>query len=79
MLFYCLNIIYIFNFCSTLSTGLNSLAGTIFEDFVAPRLSGNVSDARANLIMKVIVVASGVFCVAFISVIEHLGSILEVS
>ena len=57
---------------------MNSLAGTIYEDFVAPHLSGEVSDAKANRIIKIIVVITGTFCVFFISVIEHLGSLLEV-
>ncbi|XP_066992320.2 sodium-coupled monocarboxylate transporter 2 [Anabrus simplex] len=62
---------------SSMSSALNSLAGTIFEDFVSPCLSGKMSDEKVNMIMKAIVAVIGALCVALIFVVERLGSVLE--
>ncbi|XP_066992319.2 sodium-coupled monocarboxylate transporter 2 [Anabrus simplex] len=62
---------------SSLSSVLNSLAGTVYEDFVSPCLSGKMSDEKVNMIMKTIVVVIGALCVALIFVVEKLGTVLE--
>ncbi|XP_059468470.1 sodium-coupled monocarboxylate transporter 1-like [Neocloeon triangulifer] len=64
---------------SSMSTGLNSMAGVIFEDYVKPRLSGKVSEGRASFMMKVICALIGVFCVAMVFLVEKLGGVLQVS
>ncbi|CAB3377454.1 Hypothetical predicted protein [Cloeon dipterum] len=64
---------------SSMSTGLNSMAGVIFEDYIKPRLSGKVSEARASLMMKIICAAIGVFCVCMVFIVENLGGVLQVS
>jgi len=61
-----------------MSTGLNSMAGVIFEDYIKPQLSGKVSEAKASLTMKIICAVMGVFCVAMVFVVENLGGVLQV-
>ncbi|XP_047115232.1 sodium-coupled monocarboxylate transporter 2-like [Schistocerca piceifrons] len=62
---------------SSMSGSLNSLSGTIYEDFVLPRVSDKISDEKVNFIMQGIVLAVGVICVALVFVVEKLGTVLE--
>jgi Na+/proline symporter len=62
-----------------MSTGLNSMAGVIFEDYLKPQMSGKVSEARASLTMKIICAIMGVFCVGMVFVVENLGGVLQVN
>ncbi|XP_077287850.1 sodium-coupled monocarboxylate transporter 1-like [Arctopsyche grandis] len=61
---------------STLSTTLNTLAGTLYEDYIKRR---GVTEEKAHIIMKVIVVAIGTFSVVMVLAIERLGKILSAS
>lgn len=61
-----------------MSAGLNTLAGTFYEDFVTLRLPKKVSDSTASFIMKLIVVVFGCICVALVYVVEKLGPIMQV-
>lgn len=64
---------------STMSASLNTVAGTLYEDFVAPFYKKSPkSDASASLIMKLIVLVVGVVCVLLVFVVERLGSIMQV-
>lgn len=64
---------------STMSASLNTVAGTLYEDFVAPFYKKSPkSDASASLIMKLIVLMVGVICVLLVFVVERLGSIMQV-
>lgn len=62
-----------------MSASLNTVAGTLYEDFVVPfyRKSPK-SDATASLIMKLIVLLVGTVCVLLIFIVEKLGSIMQV-
>lgn len=63
---------------STMSCGLNTVAGTMYEDFIEPML-GKTTDRRASNIMKVLSAVFGVLCVLLVMVIEKLGSLLELT
>ncbi|XP_076280092.1 sodium-coupled monocarboxylate transporter 1 [Lasioglossum baleicum] len=65
---------------STMSANLNTVAGTIYEDFIDPWLpESNNKEARAANIMKCTVVVVGLVCVAFVFVVDRLGDIFQVS
>lgn len=61
-----------------MSAGLNTVAGTLYEDFIEGWLPKYTTDGLASLIMKVIVVVMGCICVLFVYIVEHLGGIIEV-
>ncbi|XP_054261817.1 sodium-coupled monocarboxylate transporter 2-like isoform X2 [Macrosteles quadrilineatus] len=62
---------------SSMSTGLNSMCGVIYTDFVTPCLRRPISEARASWIMKGIVLTIGVLCVAMVFLVEQLGAIIQ--
>lgn len=65
-------------FSSTMSAQLNTVSGTIYEDFVVKMMGIKVSQLTASIIMKCIVVVTGVLCVALVTVVEKLNGILQV-
>ena len=64
---------------STMSTGLNSMTGVIYEDMIKVFYKKELSEAEASNVMKVIVVLLGLLCVILVFVIEQLGTLIEVS
>ncbi|XP_015595246.1 sodium-coupled monocarboxylate transporter 1 [Cephus cinctus] len=65
---------------STMSINLNTLAGTIYQDFIAPFIPDHSrSESRAATIMKIIVVIVGVISVGFVFIVEHLGNVFHMS
>ncbi|KAG8229116.1 hypothetical protein J437_LFUL009585 [Ladona fulva] len=64
---------------SSMSTGLNSMAGVMYEDFIRPNLKVKISEERASHIMKVICIIIGVLCVCMVFIVEHLGAVIQVS
>ncbi|KAK3914621.1 Sodium-coupled monocarboxylate transporter 1 [Frankliniella fusca] len=64
---------------SSLSTGLNSMAAVVVEDFWRPLASAPLSEAAVHVVMRVVVVAFGALCVALVFVVEHLGAVLQLS
>ncbi|OXU29062.1 hypothetical protein TSAR_015177 [Trichomalopsis sarcophagae] len=65
---------------STMSASINTLSGLIYDDFIEQWMSESSNkDAKAANIMKVISVIIGCISVAMIFVIEHLGTVLEMS
>ncbi|XP_063227313.1 sodium-coupled monocarboxylate transporter 1-like [Bacillus rossius redtenbacheri] len=64
---------------STMSSHLNSLAGSLFEDFVLPCIKGTRLSNHATLILRIIVVLVGAVTVLMVFVVEKLGSVLELS
>lgn len=58
---------------STLSANLNSLSGTIYEDFLKNWLETHHSQKTATYVLKLVVVFTGVACTAMIFVVQHLG------
>ncbi|KAF4533540.1 hypothetical protein B566_EDAN001025 [Ephemera danica] len=66
-------------YATSMSTGLNSMSGVLYEDFIKPGLNIKLSEARASIMMKLLCVAMGVFCVLMVFVVENLGGVLQVS
>ncbi|PSN54836.1 hypothetical protein C0J52_02935 [Blattella germanica] len=64
---------------SSMASGLNCLAATIFEDFVRPWLRSDEDERTGNYIMKTIVFVVGVICVFLVVIVEKLGGVLEIS
>lgn len=61
-----------------MSSNLNSLGATLFEDFIRPCMKNKVADNTANSIIKSIVVITGGICILTVFVVDKLGSILQV-
>ena len=62
-----------------MSTSLNTIAGTIYEDFIHPLIPLNtLSEFHASLIIKTTVVILGVVCVFNVFLVEKLGGVLQV-
>ncbi|XP_014206395.1 sodium-coupled monocarboxylate transporter 1-like [Copidosoma floridanum] len=62
---------------STMSTGLNSMAGVIYEDMIKPCLNKPMSDTNASRIMKITVVVIGIVCVALVLLVEKLSGLIQ--
>lgn len=60
---------------STMSANLNSLAGVMYEDYI--RKFVKHSDEKANNIMKLTIVVTGIYCVLMGLVVEEFSSILQ--
>uniref|UniRef100_A0A1A9WF67 Sodium-dependent multivitamin transporter n=1 Tax=Glossina brevipalpis TaxID=37001 RepID=A0A1A9WF67_9MUSC len=60
---------------STLSASLNSLAGIVYFDYIKPRIKH--TESRANLIMKSIVLLTGLYCIAAGIIVEKFSSIIQ--
>lgn len=65
---------------SSLSTGLNSMAAVVLEDFIKPFRKTPFSSKAADILLKLTVVVLGVTCVALVFVVEKTGShVLQLS
>ncbi|KAJ4433288.1 hypothetical protein ANN_15547 [Periplaneta americana] len=64
---------------STMSSSLNSVGATLFEDFVRPCLKHKISDKAINNIIKFVVVIIGAICVINVFVVDRLGTIVQVT
>lgn len=63
-----------------MSAGLNTVAGTLYEDFVMYVRNGvTLPEAQQMFITKMIVLVVGLICAAFVTVIDKLGAIYQVS
>ncbi|KAK6747134.1 hypothetical protein RB195_000388 [Necator americanus] len=63
---------------STLSSGMNSMAAAIYEDFLKSSLDGRITDHQATLLNKGIVIAGGIISTVLAFSAESLGGILRV-
>lgn len=63
---------------SSMSTGLNTLAGTIYEDFLRPRYPA-ASEKSASNVMKLLVVILGILILSLVFVVEHMGQVFRIS
>ncbi|KMQ94834.1 sodium-coupled monocarboxylate transporter 1-like protein [Lasius niger] len=59
---------------SSLSTGLNSMAAVVLEDFVKPFIKTPFTRRAADIFMKLTVVILGVTCVGLVFVVEQTGT-----
>jgi sodium-coupled monocarboxylate transporter 8/12 len=64
---------------STISSGLNSLAAVIIEDYYKGLMGRELTDERQGFIAKILSVILGVFVMLLTYVISHLGSILNLT
>lgn len=65
---------------STMSGGLNTAAGTIWEDFISAWFHDSETKQRtATRVMKVTVVLLGILSVGLVFVVERMGAIFEVA
>jgi sodium-coupled monocarboxylate transporter 8/12 len=64
---------------SSLSTGLNSMSCVILEDFCKPFIKKDLSESASSYIMRGTVLVLGVLAVALVYVVQHLGSVLQLS
>jgi Na+/proline symporter len=61
-----------------MSSTLNSLGATLFEDFVRPCLNIKVSDKTSNNIIKLLVIITGAVCVVMVFFVDKVGGIVQV-
>ncbi|KAJ9575563.1 hypothetical protein L9F63_007571, partial [Diploptera punctata] len=64
---------------SSMSSMLNSLGATLFEDFVRPCIKKSVTDETINKIIKCVVVAIGAVCLFLVFIVDKFGSVLQLS
>ncbi|CAL7946567.1 unnamed protein product [Xylocopa violacea] len=65
---------------STMSANLNTVAGTIYEDFIDPWLpDSDNKEKRAANIMKATVVITGLICMGLVLLVDRLGDIFRAS
>ncbi|KAH8359927.1 hypothetical protein KR093_009582, partial [Drosophila rubida] len=64
---------------SSLSTCLNSMSAVVLEDFIKPYVKGQLSNSATTWIMRLVVVVVGVLCVALVYVVEHMGTVLQLT
>ncbi|KAF3428900.1 hypothetical protein E2986_12519 [Frieseomelitta varia] len=62
---------------STMSTGLNSMSGVIYEDMVKPWLRVSLSEVAASRVMKLTVVLTGTLCVTLVFLVEKLTGLIQ--
>ncbi|KAK9502719.1 hypothetical protein O3M35_011433 [Rhynocoris fuscipes] len=62
---------------STMSTSLNAVAGTMFEDFIKPLLPWKASDKQSSFIMKCLVIITGLICTGMVFVVANMGTIMQ--
>ncbi|CAD1479882.1 unnamed protein product [Heterotrigona itama] len=62
---------------STMSTGLNSMSGVIYEDMIKPWLRVSLSQVAASRVMKLTVVLTGILCVTFVFLVEKLTGLIQ--
>lgn len=63
---------------SSMSSCWNTLAGTIYEDFIRPR-TPDATEERASTVMKVIVAVLGLITLGLVFVVERLGTVFTVT
>ncbi|KAH8294948.1 hypothetical protein KR018_004575 [Drosophila ironensis] len=64
---------------SSLSTCLNSMSAVVLEDFVKPYVKKPLTNRAINWIMRLVVVAVGALCVCLVYVVEHMGTVLQLT
>lgn len=64
---------------SSVSTALNSMAAVVLEDFCKTFYKKDISEKASAIIMRATVLSLGVTSVALVYVVQHLGSVLQLS
>lgn len=63
---------------SSMSSGLNTLAGTIYEDFLRPFFPKS-SEKRVSDVMKALVVVLGLLMLSLVFIVEQMGQVFRIS
>jgi Na+/proline symporter len=61
-----------------MSTGLNSMAAVVLEDFYKTWFTHRLSPQQTDILMKTVVVVVGSVCAGLVFVVERLGAVLQV-
>lgn len=64
---------------SSLSTGLNSMAAVVLEDFYKTFFKRKLTEKQTYILMKSTVIIFGIIFVALVYVVEKLGAVLQLS
>lgn len=64
---------------SSLSTGLNAMSAVVLEDFCKPFMKNGISEKMSAYVMRGTVLVLGILSVALVYVVQHLGSVLQLS
>ncbi|KAJ9575557.1 hypothetical protein L9F63_007565, partial [Diploptera punctata] len=64
---------------SSMSTNLNSLGATMYEDFIQPCIRKKISEKTVSYIIRFLVVMIGVFSVLMVFVVERLGAVIQLA
>ncbi|XP_046397417.1 sodium-coupled monocarboxylate transporter 2-like isoform X2 [Ischnura elegans] len=64
---------------SSMSTGLNSMSGVIYKDFLQNWFKKEPSEAMASFIMKITCVIIGVICTVLVFVVEKMGPVIQIT
>lgn len=64
---------------SSLSTGLNAMSAVVLEDFCKPFMKNGISERTSNFVMRGTVLVLGIVSVALVYVVQHMGSVLQLS
>jgi solute carrier family 5 (sodium-coupled monocarboxylate transporter), member 8/12 len=64
---------------SSLSTALNSMSAVVLEDFCKSFYKEEISEKATAIIMRTTVLVIGVIAVALVYVVQHMGSVLQLS
>ena len=64
---------------SSLSTGLNAMSAVVLEDFCKPFMKNEISERLSSYVMRGTVLVLGILSVALVYVVQHLGSVLQLS
>lgn len=62
---------------SSMSSSLNTIAGTIYEDFIRPKFP-NFTEKRASDTMKLLVILIGITILGLVFVVERMGQVFRV-
>lgn len=63
---------------SSMSSAMNTLAGTIYEDFIRPQYP-NVTEKRSSDVMKCLVIILGLLILSLVFVVEQMGQIFRIA
>lgn len=64
---------------SSLSTGLNSMAAVVLEDFVKPNLNVPLTEKQTAVLCRSVVIFIGILCIGLVFVVEKLGTVVQLS
>ncbi|KAL3283359.1 hypothetical protein HHI36_006507 [Cryptolaemus montrouzieri] len=64
---------------SSLSTGLNSMAAVVIEDFYKPFATKPLTEKQSYHLMKLTVLTVGAVCVGLVVIVEKLGTVLQLT